>query len=71
MFFTVVDDFEYLDSTITKDCSLDKEINAWINKESHSFNSLCKVLWCKRGIKVRPSQGYNKNCDATYTVVWK
>ena len=38
---------------ITNDYSLDKEINVRIRKASRSFNSLYKVLWRQRGVKVK------------------
>ena len=48
-----MDDFEYLGSTIAKDCGLDKEINVRISRASRSFNSLYRVLWRQRGVKVK------------------
>ena len=50
---SVVDDFEYLGGTITKECSLEKEISVRISKASRSFNSLYRVLWRQRGVKVK------------------
>ena len=50
---SVVEEFEYLGSTISADCSLEKEISSRINKASRSFNSLCRVLWYQRGVKTR------------------
>ena len=48
-----VEDFEYLGSIITSDCSLDKEISSRISKASRVFNSLYKVLWLQKGVKSR------------------
>ena len=39
----VVESLEYLGSTISADCSLDKEVSSRISKASRSFNSLCRV----------------------------
>ena len=37
---SVVEEFEYLGSTVTSTCSLDKEIDSQISKASRSFTSL-------------------------------
>ena len=50
---SVVQEFEYLGSIISADCSLDKEVSSRISKASRSFNSLCRVLWYQRRIKTR------------------
>ena len=50
---SVVQEFEYLGSIISADCSLDKEVSSWISKASRNFNSLCRVLWYQRQIKTR------------------
>ena len=50
---SVVEEFEYLGSTISADFNLDKEISSSINKASRTFNSLCRVLWYRRRIKTR------------------
>ena len=50
---SVVEEFEYLGSTISADCSLDKEISSRISKASRSFNILCRVLWYQRRVKTR------------------
>ena len=50
---SVVEDFEYLGSAVSADCSLDKEISSRISKASRSFNSLCRVLWYQRRVKTR------------------
>ena len=47
-----MDDFEYLGSTISNNCSLDKEVNVRISKASRSFSSLYQVLWRQRGVKI-------------------
>ena len=48
---SVVEEFEYLGSTVTSTCSLDKEIDCQINKASRSVTSLSKILWYQRKIK--------------------
>ena len=50
---SVVQEFEYLESIISADCSLDKEVSSRISKASRCFNSLCRVLWYQRRIKTR------------------
>ena len=47
----VVEEFEYLGSTITKDCTLDREVNIRISKASRTFGSLYWVLWSRNNIK--------------------
>ena len=47
----VVEEFEYLGSTITKDCTLDREVNIRISKASRTFGSLYRVLWSRNNIK--------------------
>ena len=52
----VVEEFEYLGSTISLDCSLDHEINRRISKASCTFRSLYRVVWHRKRLKVeRPS----------------
>ena len=48
----VVEDFEYLGSTISQDCSLDLEIDRRISKASQVFRSLYGVVWCRKRLKV-------------------
>ena len=50
---SVVESFEYLGSTISADCILDKEVSSCISKASCSFNSLCRILWYQKGIKTK------------------
>ena len=50
---SVVESFEYLGSTISADCSLDKEVSSRISKASRSFNSLCRILWYQKRIKTK------------------
>ena len=47
----VVEEFEYLGSTVASDYSLDKEISAWIRKASNCFKSPSRVLWYQQKIK--------------------
>ena len=47
----VVEEFEYLGSTVASDCGLDKEVSARIRKASSSFRSLSRVLWYQKKIK--------------------
>ena len=47
----VVEEFEYLGSMITKDCTLDREVNVHISKASRTFGSLYRVLWSRNNIK--------------------
>ena len=47
----VVEEFEYLGSTITKDRTLDIEVNMRISKASQTFGSLYWVLWSRSNIK--------------------
>ena len=47
----VVEEFEYLGSTISQDCTLDREISRRISKASHTFRSLYRVLWCRKRLK--------------------
>ena len=49
----VVENFEYHGSTITEDCSLDRESSVQIARASRAFESLHKVLWRQRGVKVK------------------
>ena len=44
----VVEEFEYLGSTISQDCTLDHEIDRRVSKASRTFRSLYRVLWCRR-----------------------
>ena len=46
-------EFEYLGSIISEDCSLDKEVSSRISKAPRNFNSLCRVLWYQSRIKTR------------------
>ena len=48
----VVEDFEYLGSTITPSCSLDWEIDRRVCKAAQAFCSLYGVIWCRRRLKV-------------------
>ena len=48
----VVEEFEYLGSTIAQDCSLDREIDRRISKASRTFSSLYSVIWCRKRLKV-------------------
>ena len=48
----VVKEFEYLGSIISHDCTLDKEINSCISKASYVFQSLFRVLWSRKRLKV-------------------
>ena len=47
----VVEEFEYLGSTITKDCTLEREVNMRISKASRTFGLLYLVLWSRSNIK--------------------
>ena len=47
----VVEEFEYLGSIISQDCTLDREISMRINKASRTFGSLYRVLWCRKRVK--------------------
>ena len=51
----VVEEFEYLGSTISQDCTLDREISMCISKAARTFGSLYRVLWCRRKLK-RPTK---------------
>ena len=44
----VVSTFEYLDSTMSDDCSLTAEVEARTSKASKAFSSLSRVLWYQR-----------------------
>ena len=48
----VVEEFEYLGSTVMADCGLDREINARIRKASNSFRCLSRILWYQQRIKI-------------------
>ena len=47
----VVEEFEYLGSTISQDCTLDREISVRISKAARTFGSLYRVLWCRKRLK--------------------
>ena len=47
----ITEEFEYLGSTTTSDCSLDKEISSRINKAAWAFSSLSSVLWYQKSVK--------------------
>ena len=47
----VVEEFDYLGSTISQNCSLGQEINSCISKASGTFGSLYGVLWCRKKVK--------------------
>ena len=48
----VVEEFEYLGSTVMADFGLDREINARIRKASNSFRCLSRILWYQQRIKI-------------------
>ena len=48
----VMEKSEYLDSTISQDCSLDHKVDRLISKASRTFCSLYRVIWCRKLLKV-------------------
>ena len=55
-------EFEHFGSTISEDCSLDKEISKHISKASHSFNSICiECMWYERRVKTTTKVGLFKS----------
>ena len=46
-----MEDFEYLGTTITQDCSLDREIDRRISRDAHTFRSCSRVVWCRKSLK--------------------
>ena len=48
----VVKEFEYLESIISQDCTLDREISSHISKASNIFLSLFMVMWSRNRPKV-------------------
>ena len=49
----VVQEFEYLNSTISQDFSLDHEVDRRISKASRTFYSLYGVVWCRKQLEVQ------------------
>ena len=49
----IVDEFEYLGSTVVTGCGLDTEISMRIRKASNSFRCLSRILWYQQKIKMR------------------
>ena len=49
----VVESFEYLGSTISQDCSLDREIDRRIGKASQVFRSLYGVVWSRKRLPLQ------------------
>ena len=47
----VVEQFEYLGSTISQNCTLDRENSVHITKAARTFGSLYRVLWCRKRLK--------------------
>ena len=47
-----VDNFKYLGSIVSKDCSMEPELSARIAKANSAFNKLSKRLWSKSGIRL-------------------
>ena len=48
----IVDNFTYLGSTLSRDVSLDAEINNRISKASAAYGRLTKNVWERRGLKL-------------------
>ena len=64
--FAVVMEFEYLDSTSSQNCTLDKEIIVCISKTSCTFSSLYKV----EEIEGSHQDVAVQECDPFHTVKW-
>ena len=47
-----VDNFKYLGSIVSRDCSMEPELSARIAKANSAFNKLDKRLWSKSGIRL-------------------
>ena len=47
-----VDNFKYLGSIVSKDCSMEPELSARIAKANSAFNKLTQRLWSKSGIRL-------------------
>ena len=47
-----VDNFKYLGSIMSRDCSMEPELSARIAKANSAFNKLDKRLWSKSGIRL-------------------
>ena len=47
----VVEKFEYLGSTISQNCTLDRKNSVRITKAARAFGSLYRVLWCRKRLK--------------------
>ena len=47
----IVEEFQYLGSTISQDCTLDREISVRISEAGRIFSSLYRVLWCRKRLK--------------------
>ena len=47
-----VDNFKYLGSIVSKDCSMEPELSVRIAKANSAFNKLNKRLWSKSGIRL-------------------
>ena len=61
----VVDTFVYLGSTISKDGSLDAEINLRTQKASTAFGKLEKRVWSDRGITIKTKISVYSTCILT------
>ena len=48
----MVEDFQYLGSTVSDDCTTDSEIMHRIYRASQSFQALNRMLWYQRKIKI-------------------
>ena len=57
-----VDSFVYLGSTLTNDCSLDKEINLRISKATGAFKKLQKRVWKPHSIKLNTKIEVYRTC---------
>ena len=61
----VVDTFVYLGSTLSRDGSLDSEINVRIQKASVAFGNLEKRVWSDRGISTKTKINVYQTCVVT------
>ena len=60
-----MDTFVYLGSAISRECSLDAEINLRIQKASTAFGKLEKRVWSDRGITIKTKISVYSSCIFT------